>query len=539
MKKFDKNYLIILLIAIVLILPLINNLYFYGHDTGFHIANITAMAKSLNWSNLLNLKIVPIVCNNFGYGTGIFYPELAHFIAAIFLENFDVTVFTSIKILNFIIMFLSGISFYKFMKTITGNQKLSLLSTLFYLTFPYKLYDIFVRDALSESLIFIFVPLVFLSIYYIFNKDYKKFYVYFIISYVGLINSHLVMTIYVTIFLVIFLLINFKKVWNKDIIKRFLVATVIVLLITLPFTMSLLIHKFKGNYVVFTNGEMANRVGVYFNGLNVHQYFIGHHLKIGYHFINIVAFILVVKYLLKIKKEHLEIKKDFLLTLGISSSIFGIWLSSYLFPWIIMPDFLLMIQFPWRLGIFTAFGISILVYYSIESIPKEKKGKTIIISVISCVLVSIYCIFNQDYVKLSASDYDLSRLGMGWQYEYLPVNAKKNKEYLDTRTNEIITDSDANISILEDNSPYLKFKIDAMGKVKIELPRLFYYGYEIKNENDEVINYYENENGFIEVIVNSGEYSVSYVGTFLEKASDYISIITVGGFIIYIIFKRN
>lgn len=538
MKKFDKNYLIILLISILLMLPLVNDLYFHGHDTGFHIANIIGISEVFDFKNILSLKIFPIIARNFGYGTGLFYPELAHLAAAIFYKYLNINVFSSIKILNFFITLLSGFSMYKFMKTVTKNNNLSLLSTLFYLTFPYKMFDIYVRDALSESLVFIFLPLVFLSLYYILNKEYKKFYLYFVLSYVGLISSHLVMTIYVTIFLVIVLLCNFKKVWNKEIIKRFIYATIIVLLIKSPFIVGLLIHKFKGNYVVFTDGAMANRFGVYFNSLKIYQYFIGHHGEMGYHFINIVALILVIYYFRKIKKEHIKIKDDYGLYLGVISTIFGLLTTSYLFPWIIMPKTLLMIQFPWRLGMFTAFGISILIFYSINSLKKNKR-KIIILGVLSCILTASFCIFNQEYSKIKADDYDLSRLGMGCQYEYLPVKANKNRKYIDKRGNDIIALSPCTINTLNDDFNEYKFKVDTTESVKLELPRLFYYGYEIKDENDNKINYHENKKGFIEIEVPSGVYTLKYTGTKLEQIGNIVSIITSISFILVLVFKKN
>ena len=73
-KNFDKNYIFIFLVSIFLLFPLINNLYFYGHDTTYHVATILSLIKNTNY----NLKILPIIANDFGYGSGIFYPQLFH-----------------------------------------------------------------------------------------------------------------------------------------------------------------------------------------------------------------------------------------------------------------------------------------------------------------------------------------------------------------------------------------------------------------------------------------------------------------------------
>jgi hypothetical protein len=432
------------------------------------------------------------------------------------------------------------------MKVVTKKENLSFIATLFYLTAPYKLYDYIVRDALAESLVFIFIPIIFLSVYYLLNKNYKKFYFNFIIGYVGIINSHLVMTIYVTIFLAIILLFNYKKFFTKDLIIRFIIASITVLLICLPFIIPLVTHKLNGSYVVFQDGAMANRIGVHGNGLNPLQYLIGSHENIGYHFINIVALCLVVSFLIKLHKEKKlkeVFKKDFIFSIGLICTILGIWMSSLAFPWVIMPNFLLMIQFPWRLGTLTAFGVSILSFYALDYY-KEKQKILIKLSIISCILVSIFCLFTQNYSRITIDDYDISDIGMGWQKEYLPVNANQNIDYLNNRSDDVlITSGSATIDNLENKTPFLKFNITTTDNVTLELPRLYYIGYEIKaiyEDSEEILDYQENNNGFIEINVNKNAIiEVDYKGTKEEIIGNIISVITTILFGIYIIFKRG
>jgi hypothetical protein len=549
MKKFDKFYFFLLIVAIFLMTPLINNLYFYGHDTGYHISNILAISENLSFSNLLTLKIFPNIANNFGYGAGLFYPELSHITAAIIYKIFtplNITVFNAMKITDFIIILLSGIFMYHFMKTATKNNKLSFVATLFYMTAPYKLYDYIVRNALAESFVFVFLPIIFLSIYYLLNNDYKKFYFNFVIGYVGLINSHLVMTIYVTIFLAIILLVNFKKFMNKKTIIWFIVASITALLICLPFIIPLLTHKLNGSYVVFQDGSMANPAGVYGNGLNPLQYFIGWHSDIGYHFINYVALGLIIYLFIKLKKAKKlkeKFQTDFLFSAGVICTILGIWMSSLAFPWVIMPNFLLMIQFPWRLGTLTSFGISILSFYALDTL-KAKQKLLIKLSVISCILIAAFCIFTQEFSYITTANYDLSDIGMGWQKEYLPVNTNDNLDYFNNRSDEVLVKSgNATINVLENNTPYLKFSVETDNNTTLELPRLYYIGYEIKaiyEDSEEILEYQENDNGFIEININKNAIiEVDYKGTKYQKVGNTISIFTTLLFGIYIVFKRG
>ena len=547
-KNLDKFYFLIFLVSLILISPLINNLYFEGHDTGYHIANILAISENLSFQNILNLKIFPLIANNFGYGSGIFYPQFSHiFVAFIYkyLAPFNFSIFSSLKLFNFIIIFLSGIFMYHFMKTITQNNKLSFISSLFYLTMPYKIYDYLVRDAIAESCIFVFIPLIFLSIYYLLNNQDKKFYFNFIVGYIGLINSHLVMTIYVTLFLAIILLGQWKKVFQKAIITKLIIATIIVLLICLPFIITLITHKFKGSYEVFNQGIMANPFGVYGNSLYIYQYFIGWYMEIGYHFFNYIALFLAVTLLIKLYKEKKLkdlISQDYLFTIGFICTILGIWMSSHLFPWFLMPNFFIMIQFPWRLGTLTGFGLSILSFYALKI--RNNSSKIIFFSILSCILIFIFCSLTQQYQKITPKDYDLSTLGMGWQQEYLPTKTKENIKYFNERLNDIIvTKGNAKVTNLINDTPFLKFRIETNDKVLLELPRLYYLGYQITAIYDnyqEQINYQESENGFIEIEVEkSAIIELDYKGTTLAQLGNKISLITIIIFGLFIILKKR
>lgn len=542
--KIDKYYFFIFLISIFLLFPLLSNNYFYGHDTGFHVANVLSFIKNLQWSNIANLKILPFIANNFGYGTNIFYPNLPHFITALIYKYTPGTIFTSIKITDFLLNFLSGITMYTFMKTITKHKNLSFIATLFYITAPYKIYDYLYRDALVESFVFVFLPLIFLGIYYLFHNQSKKFYFYFVLGYVGLLNSHLVMSIYVTLFLSIFLIFHFKKVWNKKTILRLLCATFLVILISLPFLIPLFTHLLNGNYVAFTKGEMSNRFGVYGNALFLFQFLLGGK-KIGFHMLNWVALGLVIYLLYELKKRHKfkeKLQNDFLFCLGVICTCLGIWFSSHLFPWFLMPNFLLMIQFPYRLGVLTCFGLSILSYYALNEL---KSKKVLALCIFSCFLFAILPILMQTYHKEDLSYYDLSQVGMGYQEEYLPMNAKNHIDYFHNRSTEIlVVDGNADISIIEDSTPNLRFKITNTNYAKLELPRLYYLGYTIKmmgyNGESTFLNYKENQYGFIEMEANQEAIiEVTYENTTLGRVGNKISLFTVGLFAIYLIIKKE
>lgn len=60
---------------------------------------------------------------------------------------------------------------YAFTSRITKNKVIGTLSAALYMIMPYHLTDMYIRNAIGEFLSYIFVPLVFLGLYKIFQKE--------------------------------------------------------------------------------------------------------------------------------------------------------------------------------------------------------------------------------------------------------------------------------------------------------------------------------------------------------------------------------
>ena len=233
--KIEKRYIIIFIIAVIVFLPYFSGEFVKGDDYLYHLSNLFSLNNSVSFSegNFFPSKIRSVLANNMGYGNGIFYPQLAYYITLyiykIITALFGTSFFAAVKIYEFCILFLSGIFMYKFMVISFKNKDVALLTSIIYMTAPYFITDIFTRMAYAEIGIFLFVPIVMIGINYIINKDYRRFFIYFVIGYSGMICSHLTMTIYFTIFLVVILLINIRQLLNKKAILSFILATLVVI----------------------------------------------------------------------------------------------------------------------------------------------------------------------------------------------------------------------------------------------------------------------------------------------------------------------
>ena len=126
---------------------------------------------------------------------------------------------------------------------------------------------------------------------------------------------------------------------------------------------------------------------------------------------------------------------------------------------------------------------------------------------------------------------------LGYQKEYFPVMDVSGRDIFysngsnykvkgyEFRTN----DDNVLIEITKDNFPDMEFTVDNINAtVNIEFPRIFYFGYELLDEDGQVIKLNNNKYGMIEANVDkSGKYKLSYVKSKIHRISDIISLSTV------------
>ena len=550
LKKFrniDNNYIYIFLIALILVMPLISKKYLYGHDVLYHISNIETIKN-----DLLNFNFSPIssfIANNFGYGGAIFYPKLPHVFSAIISIPLSIVGMSGIyamKISQIIVVFLSAIFMYRLLLSMLKDKNIALLGSIFYITMPYFMTNIYVRSSFNETFVFLFIPIIFQGLVYLFKNEYNKFYLYFILGYLGMMNSHLVLSVYFTILIGIILLVNIKTTLKKEYLTKLLKASLLILIFQLPIVIQMIEHKTLGIYAVFNPKIMwSNATYVLSKTLNIKDFIIpiiNPNSNI-YTFINILLIIFSILGIINIFKE--KDKKIIKVIEGVLLfTIISIWLCTKYFPYNYLPSILLSIQFAFRNLSFAGFGLSILGAYGLSSFSNNiKSGITKFVIITSCLIV-IPFINNTEFIPVNSMGYD-TYAGMGFQKEYLTMNAHKNIEYFKTRDDSIkilSDDEEVEINVLENNTPKLKFEVkDINDTVTLELPRLYYLGYDITltTEKEKIkLDYTNDKYGFIKIKVpENGTVNVKYTGTTLYKITLIISILTIVTLIILSIKK--
>lgn len=543
MKKITKHKYIILifLVTLIIFLNLFINPRYYGHDTIFHTANIIELSKTINIKNILGNNIISLKSNPFGYGTWLFYPKLPHLLGAYLYKIFDI--YTSMKIVYFIITFLSAITIYVLSKKIFNNKKIAFLSSIIYITIPYHICEIYIRDAFAENFMFLAVPLIFLGLYNLLDNDYKKFYIYFILGYVIGMYSHLVSMVFCTIFVALFILYHHKYFFSKEKIKSLFISTIIVIGLTLPFLTTVIEYKLLNEYTVFLSDSFTNRATLVYRSISFKDLFMGKPIYDDIMpYFNIMTIILTLITTIQLVLNKTKYKSKLLSMLLYIILLINLVCSKLI--WNNIPEIFLMLQFPWRLLVFMSVFISLYAPASLLTDLKiniPKIFNKIIYSMIICLLLiegvnNIKYYSNEEYTE----DYVLSsKLAMGYQQEYLPLKTNNARyfrtTYLEKRKMEIVSDNNTKISIISSSFPNLKFEVKKLKeKTKIEIPRIYYLDYILKDKDGNKVKLTMSKYGMLEAdIIKEGKYELYHKNTLIETISNIIGVAT----LIFVIYK--
>lgn len=468
-----------------------------GDDINFHMHRVIAIVDNVRIG-----KYVPVYynyLNGFGYGNGLFYPDLFLFIPALF-NYFGLSLVLSLKIFIFIINFVSIYAMYLCVYKITKEKKCAYLSMILYALANYRLVDFASRGALGEMISFVFFPFIVLGLYEVFFGDSKKGY-YLTIGLSGLCFSHVISFYLMCFFSVLFIIFNIKCLKDKSRLKSLVFYIFLAMLITIHFWLPLLEQLIFDSFRVDAHRKIfENVIPIYFLFLDIPYNVITDYYIAG---IGIIYYIGLFKYFKRIKDDRFLFTIMFL---GVLATLF----SSIKFIWKIDLFYKLfsVIQFPWRFYIcstvFFIIGFSIIFKYNrFNSFIKFCLIYIVVIFVFNSFIFSFNLYLNKPLK-------DEVMVG-----EYLPKDF--NLDIIDNYSNKYI-EYKRNYNVLE---------VSVIKNVeKVELPLIYYKGYEACNTN-ECYEVFKTDNGLVGVYINNEitNFDVEYKGTKIYKATIYLSII--------------
>ena len=537
------KYIILLIVTLILCVPMLSDKLNIYYDDGIqHIARAMGTEESIKNGTFMG-NVINTFASSFGYSWNLFYGALSTF-GIILCKGLTSSYIVGYKLFMGICLFLSGLTMYMLINKVTEKQDVALLAGILYLSFPYHLTDLYTRNAVGEFVAFIFIPLVFLGLYNLFKT--KDKYYYLPLGAIGLILTHNLTTLIVAVYAFVYVIINFKYLKEHYVQKGLLISLLFILLCTAFFVVPMLETKMATDYAVYEDGIMASKESFVARVLEFKQLFVTkeeeYSFEVGIHIIIMLAFSKMVLKALKDDKN----KKEYIFCLVVG--LISIFMTTKYFPWKILPEFVSIVQFPWRYMQIGMFFLSIVAAINMSVVIKRFGFVDIVALVLGFAVVLIP--MNEETVGLW--EYESLGIMSGKEYEcvaglgkdeYLSMKSYNNKFYVASRVKGILVldgtaEAAEELKLGDKYICELTVKSDA---AKIELPYIYYPGYEVRADGVIINNTFETENGMLGCVIEQDEkvkIEVEYIGTKATKISLLVSLVSMIGFGIYIYKKR-
>jgi len=235
--------------------------------------------------------------------------------------------------------------------------------------------------------------------------------------------------------------------------------------------------------------------------------------------------------------------------IGVIIGLVCVFLVSNFGPWDKFPlTYLSVIQFPCRLYEFVSFFFAVAGGYYLHLVCKTSSVKIITVGVVS-VLTSVS-------IVVSASEYHDRNQYSGWsearkvlneenQYikagmEYFPTSMPYPDPFIPNRKDSVISQTgETAVSDFVRNKYITEFNINTNAKDSLELPLIYYKGYSVTlNGNELPVG--ESRHGLVQIQVDqSGRVEAWYKGTLIQKLSFYTTILSIFVLCVYVYLQRK
>ena len=514
----EKKYMILLGVAVVFFASLpffVNGLEgHFGQDVEFHLLRIENIANDLK-AFIIPSRIGTVWMDGEGYPSSLYYGDIILYPAAV-LRIMGFPVILAFKIFMVGINALTAFFAYIAFKTMLDNKVVALICSFAYVASTYRMFDIYIRGAIGESMALVFLPVVLLGVYLVYTNKNNRGIIYnstvMALGMTGLVCTHVMSTEMTALSLLLFGLINFRKTFTKRVILSYVVTIVETIILSLyfivPFVDVNLHQKVTINFLT-----EAPRV-IQHEGMDLAQFFAplqNVFRELDYKAVEgkavtpgiLLISVLVIAVILWIRR-----KADRKMKITVVLSAIMLILSTNIFPWDKLShiskigNMLAQVQFPWRyLGIATLL-LSLLTGYVILELRKEYNYKTIR-NVFVVLIVAGVSIFTSNYVNdaklvnyMDTASMDTDNVGI---YEYILAGTDWNRF-----DGSIHTD---NISKLELDRRGSSIHMDietGEGEGTILLPVQNYYGYQAVDDKGNRIQIANGENNNISLSLPGG-----------------------------------
>lgn len=336
--------------------PLFRHSIASGWDSWFHLNRLEGIKDGL-YSRQFPVMIYPNNYNGFGMA-GILYPNFFFYIPGI-LRIFHVSILSSYRFLLLAIQMAAPYVMYIAMKSVTDSVFPSFTAGFLYALFPYRLSNIYHRQAIGEVLALLFIPLIVAGLFHILFLIPKKGIPLLIIGYTGVIQSHILSCLLVAFFTCFLILLGGRRFFHKERRTAFFLSCFSVFLINLWYIVPFLTFYLSGINEQAFIGNFSKSSSTFLELLGFVPLFDGGSQGI-LGLIGIVCLLIPIFFLIFTKeKNHCSLRKKGFFTLFFCAILFLSMTLSF-FPWDLLNQLPFikmatdMLQFPFRFHILTS-----------------------------------------------------------------------------------------------------------------------------------------------------------------------------------------
>lgn len=549
-----KSYQYIFFFGVFAILFLLM-MFFYplreGHDLQSHYGRMLALSQAL-LDGSFPVYFDQSMLMGYGFATRYFYGDLVLLPFAFLVPTLGVI--SAYKIMVVFYSLLCGLLTFISTDKVFKNKYIAFICTILFTFSYYRLYDVYNRAAVGETICLTFFPLILWGAYEIIKGNYKKWYI-ITIGFSMMIFAHVNTPVIVAFTLCIFLLFNYKAFLKEP--KRLyylILAGGVTVLLTAYFIFPLF-EQLLSNEFYFNTSDTAKRLtsNVMFGepikyiirGLfSGATYVIPETAGIGI----VLTMIVCTRIFLSRKDDEIIKRADQYLIVG----IICLFIISPFYPWRIPPfNIIGFIQFSWRFYSVATFILCIAgSVYLYKALQNDRRrylvGIPFITIITTIVIVNMGQYYANEFKEASVKEPTLANGYWLYGGDYIPSVAPNIDTFFHERGNDSIrvVEGKAEISNFSRQLRVLSFDANDATGSKLELPLVYYKGYKAER-NDKEIEVSQSENGLIEIPISidrNGTVKVYFGGTIIQKVSPYITLIVailLIGYIIWFNRKEN
>jgi hypothetical protein len=513
-----KNHsrLIFLLLALIFSVPAVLGLLHSGFpvtdDGGWMVIRFSAFFQTLR-DGEFPVRFLMRLNNGYGYPVSDFlYPLFMYLSVPIHLIGINFA--NTIKVLLALCIFSSSLFTFLWLRRIFDNVS-SLVGAVFYVFFPYHLFDIYQRGSVGEVLSLSILPFI---LWQIERKSLR----WTSLGIALLITAHNTLAVLFMFIILPYFLLNAYVSKNVKLELGFYLK---VLLLGFGLSAFFWIPAlFDLQYTVFAKTQISD-VTSYFANFNL---------------IGIAATLIILLTVVLIIIRKIEIKKHRLAFVMFVVSIVSIYLASPIsaFLWKFLPSSF--IQFPFR---FLSLAIPSTAFLAacIVSVFGQKRKYILSLIILVLILISAFSyLFPKSYQNFPDSYYSTNQDTTTVKNEYMPIWVKEIPQTMPLAKVKNPGGKEA-ISLIKSSPNKTEFAISLTQSREIQVNTIYFPGWEayVNGEPKEIL--FNNSKGLITLSLDKG---VNHVQLFFRETpvrhlADLVSIISIGYLLIFVLAKKK